>query len=291
LIGMNTQLPSSTGDVALFIDHDNLQINLETRFGRSANKLAYDLDRIRQKLAPLGRIAIARAYADWSFCREQADTLLKDGCETVLVRRPGTWKKLRENTRKNAADIQMAIDIVETSQQCQQIETFVLVTGDFDFLPVVQYLRRHGKRVAIIGLSGSYSEALGPAADCSLMYDHDIEELAPVVAPRTTAASLSPTEPDSSGASGSDVEVNAARELLWQAALRIVRDSVATAPDCLPGAALGNLLQAQLPNEYEIVVTRSYSLQTLLTTAVFEREYPFIVTRNENDICVRLKPA
>ena len=80
---------------------------------------------------------------------------------------------------KNSVDVKMTADCIECAHSYPNIGTFVLVSGDSDFLHVVNALRTMGKRVVIIGVSWSTSRRLADQVDSLLLYDKDVDPLAP----------------------------------------------------------------------------------------------------------------
>ncbi|PPK65420.1 uncharacterized protein (TIGR00288 family) [Actinokineospora auranticolor] len=102
-----------------------------------------------------GNAVIRRAYADWAntqFGRYQQD-LAMNGVDLIQVVRFGT-------ARKNAADIRMAVDAMETLITHPEVSVFVLVAGDGDYTPLVQRLREFGKRVVGVGTEANASPRL-----------------------------------------------------------------------------------------------------------------------------------
>jgi uncharacterized LabA/DUF88 family protein len=149
--------------LALFIDFENIargvrQRHLEERL---------DLRAILGELEEKGRILFKRAYADWGYYKDYRSDLLQHGIEPVQVfaaaRDRETWK--------NGADIRIAIDAIETAFRFPEITDFVLVTGDSDFLSLVNRLRENGKTVWGVGLKISSSQYLVKSCDHYLFYE------------------------------------------------------------------------------------------------------------------------
>ncbi|MFI5893882.1 NYN domain-containing protein [Actinoplanes sp. NPDC051513] len=146
--------------IALFIDYENLAISAREHIGAP-----FDLRPVADALAERGRVVVRRAYADWSFFDEDRRMLTRSHVELIeMPQRLGA-------SRKNAADIKMAIDALETAFERAYISTFVLCTGDSDFTPLVQKLRELNKRVIGVGVEKSTSALLPPACDEFLYYD------------------------------------------------------------------------------------------------------------------------
>jgi hypothetical protein len=106
-----------------------------------------------------------RAYADWSYFDDDRRLLARAQVELIEIpQRVG-------GSRKNAADIKMAVDAIELAYERPFITTFAIGTGDSDFTPLVHKLREMDKRVIGIGVQSSTSALLPPACDEFLFYD------------------------------------------------------------------------------------------------------------------------
>ena len=106
-----------------------------------------------------------KAYADWSYFDEDRRMLTRAHVELIEIpQRMGA-------SRKNAADIKMAVDAIELAFERDYITTFVICTGDSDFTPLVHKLRELNKRVIGVGVKDSTSALLPPACDEFLFYD------------------------------------------------------------------------------------------------------------------------
>lgn len=127
--------------------------------------MAFDFRPIAVALAERGRVVVRRAYADWSFFDDDRRMLTRSHVELIeMPQRMGA-------SRKNAADIKMAVDALEMAFERDYISTFVVCTGDSDFTPLVHKLRELNKRVIGVGVEQSTSALLPPACDEFLYYD------------------------------------------------------------------------------------------------------------------------
>jgi len=147
-------------NLALFIDFENLAIGARDGLGVTP----FDFGPIADALAERGRVVARRAYADWSNFDE--DRRLLTRAQVELIEMPQ-----KMGSRKNAADIKMAVDAVEMAFERSFITTFAIGTGDSDFTPLVHKLRELDKRVIGIGVQSSTSALLPPACDEFLFYD------------------------------------------------------------------------------------------------------------------------
>jgi len=147
--------------IALFLDYENLAIGARDGLGVSP----FDFGPISDALAERGRVVVRRAYADWSNFDEDRRLLARAQVELIEIpQRMGA-------SRKNAADIKMAVDAIQLAFERGFVTTFAIGTGDSDFTPLVHKLRELDKRVIGIGVQSSTSALLPPACDEFLFYD------------------------------------------------------------------------------------------------------------------------
>ncbi|MGC1214615.1 MAG: PIN domain-containing protein [Micromonospora sp.] len=172
--------------IALFLDYENLALGARDHLGG----MGFDFRPVADALAERGRVVVRRAYADWSYFDEDRRMLTRSHVELIEIpQRMGA-------SRKNAADIKMAVDAVELAFEREYISTFVICTGDSDFTPLVHKLRELNKRVIGVGVEKSTSALLPPACDEFLYYDRlEGLDLAPTRARRGRPARLPAPEP------------------------------------------------------------------------------------------------
>jgi uncharacterized protein (TIGR00288 family) len=153
---------SDEGDVALLIDYENLQVSLKRHFDLTTPKMSL----IIQEAQEHGRLVLARAYAPWTSpdLSIDAENLYRQGIELVYV-----------PTRKNSADVRLAVDCVETCGRSSNIRTYIIVTGDGDLIHPLNYLRQQGRKVVVIGVDAAMSRLLSAAADSVLLYERDLD--------------------------------------------------------------------------------------------------------------------
>jgi NYN domain/OST-HTH/LOTUS domain len=147
--------------IALFLDYENLAIGARDALGG----LRFDLKPVLDALAERGRVIARKAYADWSSFDEDRRMLTRGHVELIEIpQRMGA-------SRKNAADIKLAVDALEMAFERDYVTTFVICTGDSDLTPLVHKLRELNKRVIGVGIKDSTSALLPPACDEFLFYD------------------------------------------------------------------------------------------------------------------------
>lgn len=147
-------------DVAIFLDLDNLVI------GSRQAGLHFDIVRILNHIKQLtqGRIVLRRAYGDWRQNQSIPEELAAAGFELQSTVR------LNE-VSKNLADMQMVVDAMETLIDGHAFNTYVIMTGDRDFTPLVQGLRRRGRQVIGVGIKHTASKSLMNLCDRYLFYE------------------------------------------------------------------------------------------------------------------------
>jgi len=123
--------------LAVFIDFENVALWAEQEF------LDFELTPLMEYLKSRGPIAIRRAYGDWGRFSRYREELMNNSVDLVQI--------YSVRAGKNRADIRMAIDAIETAITREQIRTFVVVSGDSDFGPLVSKLREYSRYTLGIG--------------------------------------------------------------------------------------------------------------------------------------------
>ena len=147
--------------IAVYLDYENLAIGARDNLGQS-----FDFAHVADALAERGRVIVRKAYADWSYFDADRRMLTRHSVELIDI------PQKMGGSRKNAADIKMAIDAIELALDRDYINTFVICTGDSDLSPLVQKLRELDRRVIGVGVRSSTSKLLPPACDEFLFYDN-----------------------------------------------------------------------------------------------------------------------
>jgi uncharacterized LabA/DUF88 family protein len=160
-------------DLAIFIDWENIYISTVTEYGAKPNVSA-----ILEKAREYGRIVSATAYADWTDgdFRDAPPTLYSNGISPRYISAryfPGGRSQKR---RTNSIDVMLAVECSDFLHHHPQVDTYVLVTGDGDFIPLVSLLRSRGKKVVVIGVSEATSYHLIESADDFISYASLLEE-------------------------------------------------------------------------------------------------------------------
>ena len=153
--------PSAAGSqhqLAVFIDFENIALGL------GDGGAPFDVRRILDRLLEKGKVIVKVAYADWNRFREHTRSLHEHGIALIEIPR-------RESTGKNSADIRLVVDAMDLSWSKEHIDTFVIVSGDSDFSPLVAKLKENGKHVIGLGMKKSTSPLLANACDEFIYYE------------------------------------------------------------------------------------------------------------------------
>lgn len=149
---------SETTNLALFIDFDNVAL------GARDARQRFDIHLVLQRLLEKGKIIVKRAYADWSHHKEYLTDLHQAGIELIEIPAPGL-------SGKNSADIRLVVDAMDLCYGKEHLDTFIIVSGDSDFSPLVSKLRENGKAVIGVGVRNSSSHLLIVNCDEFIFYD------------------------------------------------------------------------------------------------------------------------
>jgi uncharacterized protein (TIGR00288 family) len=145
-------------NLAVFIDFDN--VALGAREGGQRFKVNLVLQRLLEK----GKVIVKKAYADWSHHKEYMTDLHEAAIELIEIPSPKV-------SGKNSADIRLVVDAMELCHGKAHVDTFVIVSGDSDFSPLVSKLRENNKSVIGVGMRGSTSHLLVSNCDEFIFYD------------------------------------------------------------------------------------------------------------------------
>lgn len=152
---------------AVFIDFENIAIAAQDAHG------FFSLDAVMAEAERWGNCGVRRAYADWTRFRAYSDAVSDHSLDLTQLFLPGGSRQ-----RKNAVDIQLVVDALETALLRPEIEVFVIVGGDSDYSAVARRLRGYGRTVVGIGLKHASSSVLIRACDHFVTYGSLIGESA-----------------------------------------------------------------------------------------------------------------
>lgn len=148
--------------LAVFIDLENLALGFEGQ-----KKPRFDIGKVLERLVEKGKIIVKKAYCDWSRYQAYTAPFHESAIELIEIPR-------RSQTGKNSADIRLVVDAMDLAWSKSHIDTFVIVSGDSDFSPLVSKLKENNKHVIGLGMKGSTSELLRDNCD-EFIYYEDLE--------------------------------------------------------------------------------------------------------------------
>src|SRR6187455_1266457 len=156
--------------MALFCDFENIALGV-----RDASYEKFDIAKVLEKLLLKGSIVVKKAYCDWDRYKSFKGAMHEASFELIEiphVRMSG----------KNSADIRMVVDALDLCYTKEHVDTFVIISGDSDFSPLVSKLRENAKTVIGVGVKNSTSDLLIANCDEFIYYDDLVREK-----PRTRA--------------------------------------------------------------------------------------------------------
>jgi uncharacterized protein (TIGR00288 family) len=151
--------PADTRSMALFCDFENLALGV-----RDAKYDKFDIKRVLEKLLLKGSIVVKKAYCDWERYKGFKAAMHEAAFELIEI------PHVRQSG-KNSADIRMVVDALDLCYTKSHVDTFVLLTGDSDFSPLVSKLRENDKIVIGVGVKNSTSDLLIANCDEFIYYD------------------------------------------------------------------------------------------------------------------------
>ena len=157
-------MPSDTSNMAVFCDFENVALGV-----REAKYDKFDIGKVLERLLLKGSIVVKKAYCDWERYKEFKKEM--HGASFELIEIP----HLRQSG-KNSADIRMVVDALDLCYTKSHVDTFVIVSGDSDFSPLVSKLRENAKVVIGVGVKKSTSDLLIANCDEFIYYDDLVRE-------------------------------------------------------------------------------------------------------------------
>src|SRR3954454_106434 len=155
---MKTRHADGERTLAVFFDFENIGIGLNHRRDR------FEINKVVERLVEKGKIVAKKAYADWSRFANYTAPLHEAAIELIEIPRRG-------QTGKNSADIRLCVDAMDLAYSKEHINTFVIVSGDSDFSPLVSKLKELGKHVIGLGMQDSTSDLLRDNCDEFIYYE------------------------------------------------------------------------------------------------------------------------
>jgi uncharacterized protein (TIGR00288 family) len=151
-------VPDGARSLAVFIDFENVGLGFQGRRDR------FEIARVLERVVEKGKVVAKKAYADWNRFAEYTRSLHEAAIELIEIPR-------RAQTGKNSADIRLCVDAMDLAYSKEHIDTFVIVSGDSDFSPLVSKLKELGKHVIGLGMQDSTSDLLRDNCDEFIYYE------------------------------------------------------------------------------------------------------------------------
>ena len=145
--------------LALFCDFENVALGV-----RDAKYAKFDIQLVLERVLLKGSIVVKKAYCDWERYKEFKPIMHDAAFELIEI--PHT-----RQSGKNSADIRLVVDALDLCYTKEHIDTFVIISGDSDFSPLVSKLRENAKQVIGIGVKNSTSDLLTRNCDEFIYYD------------------------------------------------------------------------------------------------------------------------
>ncbi len=176
-------------NMALFCDFENVALGV-----RDAKYAQFDIKKVLERLLLKGSIVVKKAYCDWDRYKEFKATMHEAAFELIEI------PHVRQSG-KNSADIRMVVDALDLCYTKSHVDTFVIISGDSDFSPLVSKLRENNKYVIGIGVKDSTSDLLSANCDEFIFYDDLVrvqeakkKQAAKKAPPKKKAEATKPTE-------------------------------------------------------------------------------------------------
>jgi uncharacterized protein (TIGR00288 family) len=156
--------PADDKNLALFCDFENIALGV-----RDAKYARFDMNLVLERLLVKGSIVVKKAYCDWGRYKDFKETMHEAAFELIDI------PHVRQSG-KNSADIRMVVDALDLCYTKSHVNTFVIISGDSDFSPLVSKLRENAKTVIGVGVKNSTSDLLMNNCDEFFFYDDFIRQ-------------------------------------------------------------------------------------------------------------------
>ncbi|MCO8626320.1 NYN domain-containing protein [Burkholderia multivorans] len=157
-------LPLDNVSMAVFCDFENVALGV-----RDAKYEKFDIKPVLEKLLLKGSIVVKKAYCDWDRYKGFKAAMHEASFELIEI------PHVRQSG-KNSADIRLVVDALDLCYTKSHVDTFVIVSGDSDFSPLVSKLRENAKKVIGVGVKKSTSDLLVANCDEFIFYDDLVRE-------------------------------------------------------------------------------------------------------------------
>ena len=202
----------SAQNMAVFCDFENVALGV-----KNAKYAAFDIGRVLERLLLKGDIVVKKAYCDWARYKEFKAPMHEAAFELIEIPHVRV-------SGKNSADIRLVVDALDLCYTKPHIDTFVIISGDSDFSPLVSKLRENNKTVIGVGVKNSTSELLTANCHEFIYYDDLIrKETRQPKAKKKASATKSPAKGGSKAKPKADSE-EARKQEAFSLVLEVVDD-------------------------------------------------------------------
>ena len=182
-------MSNGTKSLALFCDFENIALGV-----RDARYARFNIEEVLERLLVKGNIVVKKAYCDWGRYKDFKSDMHEASFELIDIPH-------RRQSGKNSADIRMVVDALDLCYTKAHVDTFVIISGDSDFSPLVSKLRENNKEAIGVGVKGSTSELLISNCD-EFIYYEDIVRQAERRKPNKKKASTKDSDESAAGGGG-----------------------------------------------------------------------------------------
>jgi len=170
--------PHDSVSMALFCDFENVALGV-----RDSKYEKFDIKPVLERLLLKGSIVVKKAYCDWDRYKGFKAAMHEASFELIEI------PHVRQSG-KNSADIRLVVDALDLCYTKSHVDTFVIISGDSDFSPLVSKLRENDKKVIGIGVKNSTSDLLVANCDEFIFYDDLVREQQRAIAKQEARAAL-----------------------------------------------------------------------------------------------------
>jgi len=158
-------MSTGTKNLALFCDFENIALGV-----RDARYARFNIEEVLERLLVKGNIVVKKAYCDWERYKAFKTDMHEASFELIDIPH-------RRQSGKNSADIRMVVDALDLCYTKSHVDTFVIISGDSDFSPLVSKLRENNKEVIGLGVKGSTSDLLISNCDDFIYYEDIVRQV------------------------------------------------------------------------------------------------------------------
>ncbi|HKP66946.1 MAG TPA: NYN domain-containing protein [Casimicrobiaceae bacterium] len=184
--------PPEVTSMALFCDFENIALGV-----RDANYEKFDIGKVLERLLLKGSIVVKKAYCDWERYKTFKGPMHEASFELIEI------PHVRQSG-KNSADIRMVVDALDLCYTKTHVDTFVIISGDSDFSPLVSKLRENAKVVIGVGVKNSTSDLLIANCDEFIYYDDLVRAKRKAPAKKRATKASAAADPPPKGSVASD---------------------------------------------------------------------------------------